>query len=75
MRRRVGPDIVKRAELVDTAMRHCHVDVDRLTGVALILLGVELLEDDGRSPDDLRNFFEKVLAAAPRDVRADTAGT
>lgn len=76
MRRRVGPMIAAQADRITSALSHCRIEDTRSTSLAMIVLAVERLEDEGRTAGEIRAFLEQVLVAPSYvDPRADTRGT
>jgi hypothetical protein len=74
-KRRMRPEIMVRAEQVEIALQHSHVLLDSHAAIALLVVGVELLEGE-HSHERLRLVFDQILdARIERDPRADTRGT
>lgn len=80
MRRKPSPEIAARA----CEIEHAHACAfctapqrDKSQGLALLVLGVELLEDLGFDRDAIRKACDEVLGASAgdSDPRADTTGT
>lgn len=78
MRRRPKPEIADRALEIERMIRDVSPRNERshAMGLALLLLGIELLEDLGVEHDAIREVFDKALdAKIPIDPRSDTTGT
>jgi hypothetical protein len=72
----VGPSILAKADQVRDALNHCRVEDCRATSVALFVLAVERLEEEGCVESELRDFFDRILETpARRSPQSDTRGT
>jgi len=76
LRRQVRRMLLARAAILREALDRVGLSVeDDDTGIALMALGLELLEARHTEPQ-LRSLFERLLAAPiANDIRADTRGT
>lgn len=78
MRRRPNAEILDRANEIERSLREASPrnERTRAQGLALLLVGIEVLEDLGVDHDAIRKVFDRALEAkAPEDPRSDTRGT
>jgi hypothetical protein len=72
--RQVRPDLRDRAAQIEVQLEGCVFDRDH--GIALILLGVEVLERAGFGLPAINVLFEQMMAVPTEvDPRTDTRGT
>lgn len=79
MRRKPNAEIVARAAEIEAALLNCYQTApgrDKPHALALIVLGIEMLEELGVERERIRAACDKIVdTPPPPDPRADTTGT
>lgn len=76
LRREASPAIKETCAILGDALFEKQLPVDLTVGMSMVALGLEVLEQHGRTRELLLKFCERVLdAPASPDPRAHTGGT